>query len=149
MSLSYGIITVRITTRLYAKQTSAFPFDRHRSDCEALSRAEGRFGSDRILRQGHCASSNGEVRETSLCLPRQPKETSRPLLRVDIQGPGQDRECTADSGKRANFSSRRQAIQEAQVHPDSHGKPISPWALQVGQTSLTTRSRLTQKPGIF
>jgi hypothetical protein len=149
MSLSYGIITVRITKRLYARQTSAFPFDPHGSHCEAFSRTEGRSRSDRILRQGHCASSNGEVRETSLCLPRQPKETSWPLLRVDIQGPRQDCKCTADSGKRANFSSRRQTIQEPQVHPDSHGKAISPRAIQVGQTSLTTRSCLTQEPGIF
>src|SRR5882672_7520889 len=93
-ALDYGIITAGHTFEDYAVPQS-HPIAIPASLCPTIPPGPARTPATGLLLQGNRLEADDEVRPTAVRLPPRSLQTPRPILRMDLQGQWQDRQCEA------------------------------------------------------
>src|ERR1019366_2718556 len=83
--------------------------------------------------------AHDEVRPTAMRLPPRSFPASRPLLRMDLQSPGQDGKREAQLASRPALSGRHQTAPQTQGHAGQDGAPLANRFSSPGEASREYR----------
>src|ERR1039457_2013016 len=78
-----------------------------------------------LFPEGDRLEANDEVRPAAVWLSSRPCPASCPLLRMDVQGQGQDRQREAQPASRPALSGRHQTAPETQRRSGQDGAPLA------------------------
>src|SRR6266567_3480876 len=92
-----------------------------------------------VFPEGDRLEANDEVRPTQLRLPPGSLPASWPLLRMDLQDPGQNRQREAQPASRAALSGRHQTAPHTQDRPGQDGALVAIRVSSLGQASFPYR----------
>src|SRR6266496_2997272 len=100
-----------------------------------LPPSPGRTPPTGLFSQGDRLETNDEVRPTAVCLPPRSYPASRPVLRMDLQGQGQDGQRQAQRASRSALSGRHQTEPQTQDRSGQDGAPVANRSSSFGQTN--------------
>ena len=92
-----------------------------------------------VFPQGDRLEAHDEVWPAELRLPSGRFPASWPLLRMDLQGQGQNRQREAQPASRAALSGRHKTTPQAQGHSGQDGAPVANRLSPLGQASCSYR----------
>src|ERR1039457_5278659 len=95
-----------------------------------------------LLFEGDRLEADDEVRPAAVRLPPRPFPASWPLLRVDLQGQGQDGQREAQPASRPALSGRHQTAPQTQGDSGSDGAPVAHCLSPPGEAGRTYRLNL-------
>src|ERR1039457_4854038 len=92
-----------------------------------------------LFPEGDRLEAHDEVRPTAMRLPPRSFPASRPLLRMDLQSPGQDGQREAQLASRPALSGRHQTAPQTQGHAGQDGAPLANRFSSPGEASREYR----------
>src|ERR1017187_9328607 len=124
------------TNHALAQSIPPGPPRRHRA---TLPSSPARTPTTGLFPEGDRLEAHDEVRPTAMRLPPRSFPASRPLLRMDLQSPGQDGQREAQLASRPALSGRHQTAPQTQGHAGQDGAPLANRFSSPGEASREYR----------
>src|ERR1035438_3475123 len=105
----------------------------------AVGRTSSCASTTGLFPEGDRLEAHDEVRPTAMRLPPRSFPASRPLLRMDLQSPGQDGQREAQLASRPALSGRHQTAPQTQGHAGQDGAPLANRFSSPGEASREYR----------